>query len=109
MRVEQALRLLPNLEALMPLRGLLLSSARPDERVQFRETLRGEMELGRPERSDRRRLLVFLSGFTGVFGPRSKTSQVTSPIFRYPPRAARRAAAGRDVARGAWAGEGVGG
>ncbi len=35
MRVEQALRLLPNLEALMPLRGLLLSSARPDERVQW--------------------------------------------------------------------------
>jgi len=34
-RVEQALRLLPNLEALMPLRGLLLSSARPDERVQW--------------------------------------------------------------------------
>lgn len=35
MRVEQALRLLPNLEVLMPLRGLLLSSARPDERVQW--------------------------------------------------------------------------
>lgn len=35
MRVEQALRLLPNLEALMPLRGLLLSSAHPDERVQW--------------------------------------------------------------------------
>ena len=35
MRVEQALRLLPNLEALRPLRGLLLSSARPDERVQW--------------------------------------------------------------------------
>jgi len=35
MRVEQALRLLPNLEALMPLRGLLLSSARPDARVQW--------------------------------------------------------------------------
>lgn len=35
MRVEQALRLLPNLEALTPLRGLLLSSARPDERVQW--------------------------------------------------------------------------
>ena len=35
MRVEQALRLLPNLEAMMPLRGLLLSSARPDERVQW--------------------------------------------------------------------------
>jgi len=34
-RVEQALRLLPNLEALLPLRGLLLSSARPDERVQW--------------------------------------------------------------------------
>jgi tetratricopeptide (TPR) repeat protein len=34
-RVEQALRLLPNLEALMPLRDLLLSSARPDERVQW--------------------------------------------------------------------------
>src|SRR5206468_99315 len=34
-RVEQALRLLPTLEALMPLRGLLLSSARPDERVQW--------------------------------------------------------------------------
>jgi len=34
-RVEQALRLLPDLEALMPLRGLLLSSARPDERVQW--------------------------------------------------------------------------
>lgn len=35
MRVEQALRLLPSLEALMPLRGLLLSSARPDERVRW--------------------------------------------------------------------------
>ena len=35
MRVEQALRLLPNLEALMPLRGLLLASARPDARVQW--------------------------------------------------------------------------
>ena len=35
MRVEQALRLLPNLEALLPLRGLLLSSARPDARVQW--------------------------------------------------------------------------
>ncbi len=35
MRVEQAWRLLPNLEALVPLRGLLLSSARPDERVQW--------------------------------------------------------------------------
>jgi len=34
-RVEQALRLLPNLEALMPLRDLLLSSARPDERVKW--------------------------------------------------------------------------
>jgi tetratricopeptide (TPR) repeat protein len=34
-RVEQALRLLPNLEALMPLRGLLLASARPDERGQW--------------------------------------------------------------------------
>jgi len=34
-RVEQAWRLLPNLEALVPLRGLLLSSARPDERVQW--------------------------------------------------------------------------
>jgi tetratricopeptide (TPR) repeat protein len=34
-RVEQALGLLPNLEALMPLRALLLSSARPDERVQW--------------------------------------------------------------------------
>lgn len=35
MRVEQALRLLPDLEALMPLRGLLLESARPDERRQW--------------------------------------------------------------------------
>ncbi|HEV8265289.1 MAG TPA: tetratricopeptide repeat protein [Gemmatimonadales bacterium] len=35
MRVEQALRLLPDLEALMPLRGLLLASARPDERIQW--------------------------------------------------------------------------
>ena len=35
MRVEQALQLLPNLEALLPLRGLLLTSARPDERVQW--------------------------------------------------------------------------
>jgi tetratricopeptide (TPR) repeat protein len=35
MRVEQALRLLPNLEALIPLRALLLSSARPDARVQW--------------------------------------------------------------------------
>jgi tetratricopeptide (TPR) repeat protein len=34
-RVEQALRLLPDLEALMPLRGLLLESARPDERRQW--------------------------------------------------------------------------
>jgi tetratricopeptide (TPR) repeat protein len=34
-RVEQALRLLPDLEAVMPLRGLLLASARPDERVQW--------------------------------------------------------------------------
>jgi len=34
-KVEQALRLLPSIEALMPLRGLLLSSARPDERVQW--------------------------------------------------------------------------
>jgi len=35
MRVEQALRLLPNLEALLPLRGLVLTSARPDARVQW--------------------------------------------------------------------------
>ena len=35
MRVEQALRLLPDLEALVPLRGLLLASARPDERLQW--------------------------------------------------------------------------
>jgi tetratricopeptide (TPR) repeat protein len=34
-RVEQALRLLPDLEALVPLRGLLLASARPDERLQW--------------------------------------------------------------------------
>ncbi|HEV8304177.1 MAG TPA: hypothetical protein VGQ25_04400 [Gemmatimonadales bacterium] len=35
MKVEQALRLLPDLEALMPLRGLLLASARPDQRLQW--------------------------------------------------------------------------
>jgi tetratricopeptide (TPR) repeat protein len=34
-KVEQALRLLPDLEALVPLRGLLLASARPDERLQW--------------------------------------------------------------------------
>jgi len=34
-KVEQALRLLPDLEALMPLRGLLLASARPDQRLQW--------------------------------------------------------------------------
>jgi tetratricopeptide (TPR) repeat protein len=34
-RVEQALRLLPDLEAVMPLRGLLLAISRPDERVQW--------------------------------------------------------------------------
>ncbi len=35
MKVEQALRLLPDLEALAPLRGLLLAISRPDERVQW--------------------------------------------------------------------------
>ena len=34
-RVEQALRLLPELEVLLPLRSLILAASRPEEQAQW--------------------------------------------------------------------------
>ena len=74
MRVEQALRLLPNLEALLPLRGLLLSSARPDTRVQwgsggpYLTVGKRDVETGELERSMGRVLTVVAEHIGALFG-----------------------------------------
>ncbi|HEV8400308.1 MAG TPA: hypothetical protein VGQ18_10795 [Gemmatimonadales bacterium] len=74
MRVEQALRLLPNLEALLPLRGLLLSSARPDARVQwgsggpYLTVGKRDVEPGELARSMGRVLTVVTEHINALFG-----------------------------------------
>jgi len=74
MRVEQALRLLPNLEALLPLRGLLLTSARPDARVQwgsggpYLTVGKREVEPGELARSMGRVLTVVTEHINALFG-----------------------------------------
>jgi tetratricopeptide (TPR) repeat protein len=74
MRVEQALRLLPNLEALMPLRGLLLASARPDARVQwgsggpYLTVGKRDVEPGELARSMGAVLTVVAEHITALFG-----------------------------------------